>query len=143
MQSLLLDDQLCFALYSAGAAMNKVYRKLLRNLDLTYPQYLVMMALWEADGVSFGALGKRLFMEPETLVPIIGHLEASKLVSVAAGESRAVEDQVITLNESGRAMAVEARSIYDQVRCAVPYGPSEFANMKHGLELLREKLKEV
>jgi DNA-binding MarR family transcriptional regulator len=143
MQSLLLDDQLCFALYSAGAAMNKVYRKLLRNLDLTYPQYLIMMALWETDGVSFSVLGKRLFMEHETLLPLIAHLEASHLVSVTEGESDAVEHRVITLNESGRAMAVEARSIYDQVRCAVPYGPSEFANMKHGLELLREKLADV
>jgi DNA-binding MarR family transcriptional regulator len=143
MQSLLLDDQLCFALYSAGAAMNKVYRKLLRNLDLTYPQYLIMMALWETDGVSFSALGRRLFMEHETLLPLIAHLEASHLVSVTEGESDADEHRVITLNDSGRAMAVEARSIYDQVRCAVSYGPSEFANMKHGLELLREKLGEV
>jgi len=138
MQSLLLDDQLCFALYSAGAAMNKVYRKLLRNLDLTYPQYLIMIALWENDKVSASDLGERLFMEPETLFPLLKHLEDGRLISVSAANGESGE--IVALNESGRAMAVEARAIYDQVRCAVPYGPSQFVNMKQGLEVLRDKL---
>ena len=141
MNSLLLDDQLCFALYSAGAAMNKVYRKLLRNLDLTYQEYLIMMALWERDSLPASALGERLFMEPETLDPLLQHLEESKLVSVSAAHP--VHGRVVALSESGHAMAAEAKAIYDQVRCAVSYGPSEFANMKHGLELLREKLTEA
>lgn len=138
MNSLLLDEQLCFALYSAGAAMNKVYRKLLRNLDLTYQEYLIMMALWERDSLSASALGERLFMEPETLDPLLQHLQQSKLVSVTAEHTG--HDHIVALSDTGRAMAVEARAIYDQVRCAVSYGPSEFANMQHGLELLREKL---
>ena len=138
MNSLLLDEQLCFALYSAGAAMNKVYRKLLRNLDLTYQEYLIMMALWERDSLAASALGERLFMEPEMLDPLLQHLEQSQLVSVTATHTG--RDQVVALSDSGRAMAAEAKAIYEQVLCAVSYGPSEFANMKHGLELLREKL---
>lgn len=141
MSSLLLDDQLCFALYSAGAAMNKVYRKFLRKLDLNYPQYLVMTTLWESDSISTAQMSDRLFMEPETLLPLLKHLENSNLINVSDSNSDNV--QVITLSDSGLAMAKEARAIYDNVRCAVDYGPSEFAQMKHGLELLREKLSKA
>ena len=138
MSSLLLDDQLCFALYSAGAAMNKVYRKLLRRLDLNYPQYLVMTTLWESDSISSQRICERLSMEPETLLPLLEHLE--RLDLVRSDQSMSVDNKVFKLSESGLAMAREARAIYDNVRCAVDYGPAEFAQMKHGLELLREKL---
>lgn len=61
---LLLDSQLCFALYSTSLAMSKVYRKLLRGLDLTYPQYLVMLVLWEGDEITVTDIGDRLFLIP-------------------------------------------------------------------------------
>lgn len=138
MSSLLLDDQLCFALYSAGATMNRVYRKLLRKLDLNYPQYLVMTTLWECDSISTSQMGDRLYMDPETLVPLLKHLQNLKLVRLS--EPDADNIQVVTLSDSGIDMAKEARAIYDNVRCAVDYGPSEFAQMKHGLDALREKL---
>lgn len=138
MSSLLLDDQLCFALYSAGAAMNKVYRKLLRKLDLNYPQYLVMNTLWESNSVSTAQISDRLFMEPETLEPLLEELKRNNLISLSGANSDT--SRIVTLSDSGLAMAQEARAIYDDVRCAVAYGPSEFAQMKHGLELLREKL---
>lgn len=80
-------------------------------------------------------------MEPETLWPLLKHLESGRLISVSAVTSD--KGQVVALSESGRAMAQEARAIYDQVRCAVDYGPSEFNKMKHGRELLREKLTQA
>jgi DNA-binding MarR family transcriptional regulator len=138
MSSLLLDDQLCFALYSAGAAMNKVYRKLLRKLDLNYPQYLVMTTLWECNSISVSQMSDRLFMESETLFPLLEHLAKNDLIRI--NDSNFGESEVVTLSDSGLAMAKEARAIYEDVRCVVDYGPSEFAQMKHGLELLRDKL---
>lgn len=64
-----LDLQVCFALYSAQLAMSKVYRKLLKELGLTYPQYLVMMVLWEQDRLSVSEIGERLFLDSATLTP--------------------------------------------------------------------------
>jgi DNA-binding MarR family transcriptional regulator len=138
MSSLLLDDQLCFALYSAGAAMNRVYRKLLRNLDLNYPQFLVMTALWECDSISTSHITDRLCMDPQILFPLLEHLAKSNLINMS--DSNSDESKVVTLSEGGLAMAKDARAIYDDVRCVVAYGPSDFAQMKHGLELLRDKL---
>ena len=79
-QALLLDHQLCFALYSASLAMTKLYKPLLEELGLTYPQYLAMLALWERDGVSVSALGERLFLDSGTLTPLLKRLEAAVLI---------------------------------------------------------------
>src|SRR5690606_32524200 len=69
--SLLLDEQLCFSLHSTGLAMNKVSRKRLRPRGLTYPQYLVMMVLWEQDQVTLSEIGRRLFLDSATLTPLL------------------------------------------------------------------------
>jgi hypothetical protein len=79
-QLLLLDNQLCFAMYSASLAMTKSYKKLLKALDLTYPQYLVMMVLWEQDGVIVSELGKRLYLDSGTLTPLLKRMESMGLL---------------------------------------------------------------
>ena len=135
----LLDEQLCFALYSTGLAMNKVYRKLLRKLDLTYPQYLVMLVLWEKDALTVSEIGARLFLDSATLTPLLKRLEAAGLVS----RSRSAEDErqvLVTLTDAGRAMAREAGAIQDQVQCAAACAPGELAAIKRQLEMLRGKL---
>src|SRR3954469_24431887 len=73
---LALDKQLCFALYSASLAMTKLYKPMLAPLGLTYPQYLVMLVLWEADGLSVSQLGQRLSLDSGTLTPLLKRLEA-------------------------------------------------------------------
>ena len=98
---LLLDSQLCFALYSTSLAMNKVYRKLLGGLDLTYPQYLVMLVLWEGDGITVTDIGERLFLDSATLTPLLKRLEAAGLVS----RTRAQADErqvIVALTRQGR-----------------------------------------
>ena len=77
---LLLDHQLCFALYSASLAMTKLYKPLLDPLGLTYPQYLVMLVLWEHDGLTVSQLGERLALDSGTLTPLLKRLEAAGLV---------------------------------------------------------------
>ena len=84
-----LDVQLCFALYSAGLAMNKVYRKLLSQLGLTYPQYLVMLVLWERDQLTVSEIGERLFLDSATLTPLLKRLESAKLLN----RLRSTEDE--------------------------------------------------
>jgi len=134
-----LDDQLCFALYATGLAMNKVYRKLLRKLDLTYPQYLVMMVLWEQDQLTVSDIGTRLFLDSATLTPLLKRLEAAGLVS----RSRSASDErqvVVALTDAGRAMSAEAGAVQDQVLCATACSPDELGVLKRQLEGLRAKL---
>jgi DNA-binding MarR family transcriptional regulator len=135
----LLDDQLCFALYSTGLAMNKVYRKLLRKLDLTYPQYLVMLVLWERDAVTVSDIGTRLFLDSATLTPLLKRLEAAGLLTRkrSAADERQV---VVALSDAGRALALEARAIQEQVLCATACSPDALGVIKRQLEGLRAKL---
>jgi DNA-binding MarR family transcriptional regulator len=137
----LLDNQLCFALYSTSLAMNKVYRKLLRKLDLTYPQYLVMLVLWERDGVSVSDIGARLFLDSATLTPLLKRLEAAGLVT----RRRSAQDErqvVVGLTEAGNAMRRDAAAVQDGVLCAAGCAPADLLAIKRQLELLRSRLGE-
>jgi len=134
-----LDDQLCFALYSTGLAMTKVYRKLLRKLDLTYPQYLVMLVLWEKDEQTVSEIGTRLFLDSATLTPLLKRLEAAGFVTRtrSAADERQV---VVALSPAGRALEQEAAAIYEGVLCATGCAPSQLAAIKGQLDMLRGKL---
>src|SRR5215212_4007928 len=88
-KALLLDNQLCFALYSASLAMTKLYKPLLDELGLTYPQYLAMLVLWEQDGLMVSDLGERLSLDSGTLTPLLKRLESAGLIA----RIRAVEDE--------------------------------------------------
>lgn len=108
--ALLLDNQLCFALYSTSLAMTKLYKPLLETLGLTYPQYLVMLVLWERDGLMVSELGERLFLDSGTLTPLLKRLEASGLIA----RIRDVQDERrvhITLTQAGRVLKAEAAQI--------------------------------
>ena len=134
-----LGDLLCFTLYSTGLAMNKVYRKALRKLDLTYPQYLVLMVLWEKGELTVSEIGARLFLDSATLTPLLKRLEAAGLVSRARS---AVDERqvVVSLTEGGRTLQDEAGAIFDEVLCATACTPGELDVIKQQLEGLRAKL---
>ena len=106
-----LDDFLCFAVYSAGHTFNRLYRPLLERLGLTYPQYLVMVALWEADERTVGELGERLGLESNTLTPLLKRMEGMGLIARARDprDERVVR---VRLTDQGRALQEPA--------CAVP-----------------------
>jgi DNA-binding MarR family transcriptional regulator len=137
--SLLLSEQLCFALYSTMLAMNKVYRKLLRKLGLTYPQYLVMLVLWERDELMVSEIGERLFLDSTTLTPLLKRLEASGLVT----RTRAANDErqvIITLTRQGRALKSQAQEVPESVFCASECTLEEVVSIRDHLLLLRGKL---
>ncbi|AVO60362.1 MarR family winged helix-turn-helix transcriptional regulator [Pseudomonas sp. 22526] len=107
---LLLDNQLCFALHSTSLLMTKVYKPLLQELGLTYPQYLAMMVLWEQDGLTVGEISSRLLTDPGSLTPLLKRLEAEGLLS----RTRSREDErvvIIELTEQGRALHGRARGV--------------------------------
>lgn len=108
--ALLLDNQLCFALYSTSLAMTKLYKPLLEALGLTYPQYLAMLVLWERDGLMVSELGERLFLDSGTLTPLLKRLESASLIA----RIRDVQDERrvhITLTAAGRALKTKAATI--------------------------------
>ncbi|CAM5196159.1 DNA-binding MarR family transcriptional regulator OS=Castellaniella defragrans OX=75697 GN=HNR28_003361 PE=4 SV=1 [Castellaniella defragrans] len=139
---LTLDAQLCFALYSAHLAMGKVYRRYLADLGLTYPQYLVLLVLWESDGLSVTALGERLYLDSATLTPLLKRLQALGLLR----RDRATEDQRqvrVTLTQAGQALKNRARLIPQGVMCATGCAPDHAQVLKAELEELRTHLQGV
>src|ERR1700686_2553157 len=105
-----LEIFLCFAVYSASHAFNRIYQPLLEGLGLTYPQYIAMVLLWEGDGQTVGELGQRLFLESNTLTPLLKRLET--LGHVKRRRDPADERQVrIRLTESGRTLRAKALHI--------------------------------
>lgn len=109
-ESLLLDNQLCFALHSTSLLMTKVYKPLLQALGLTYPQYLAMMVLWEEDGLTVSEISSRLLSDPGSLTPLLKRLEAEGLLS----RTRSREDErvvVVELTDAGRALQGKAMDV--------------------------------
>ena len=134
-----LDNQLCFALYSASLAMTKVYKPLLDEIGLTYPQYLAMLVLWEKDGLMVSELGERLHLDSGTLTPLLKRMEASGLVS----RIRAVEDERrvhVTLTASGRKLKAKAVGIPACILSASQSSITEIAALTQDVRALRERL---
>ena len=109
-----LDEQLCFALYSASRATTAAYRDALVDAGLTYPQYLVMLALWEDDGLSVGALGRRLHLDSGTLSPLLARLESAGFVSRSRPD-RDGRRVVVHLTPAGAELRGEA----ERIQCAL------------------------
>ncbi|MET3855617.1 MULTISPECIES: MarR family transcriptional regulator [unclassified Rhizobium] len=121
-----LENFICFAMYTANHAMNRVYKPLLDELGLTYPQYLVMVALWEEDGQTVGGIGDKLFLESSTLTPLLKRLEAAGLIR----RERSKEDErvvVIRLSDEGKALKTKAATVPN---CIVDATGSEFDQLK-------------
>ena len=114
--ALSFDQQICFPLYSAANAMVRAYRPLLKTLDLTYLQYIVMMVLWEEQGISVSSLGHKLHLDSGTLTPLLKRLEAKGLVirQVSDKDERV---KCLCLSESGLALKAQAASIPEKILC--------------------------
>lgn len=137
--ALMLDNQLCFALYSASLSMTKLYKPLLDALGLTYPQYLVMLVLWEQDGQSVTELGERLSLDSGTLTPLLKRMEAAGLLQ----RQRATDDErrlQVCLTPAGIALQDRAASVpqcvITQTGCPLP----ELIGLTQQLRLLRHRM---
>ncbi len=133
--TLLLDDQLCFALYAASRAVTARYRPLLDELGLTYPQYLVMLVLWEQDSISVRDLGTALQLESSTLSPLLKRLEAGGLLR----RERRTDDErsvAIRLTDSGARLEERARTVPVDIGEAMGLSPEQHSVAKQLLRLL-------
>src|SRR3954453_20903140 len=139
---LLLGNQICFAIYSTAHAFNRVYKPLLGRLGLTYPQYLVMLVLWERDGVPVKDIGERLFLDSGTLTPLLKRLEAAELIK----RTRSTEDErqvLIALTAKGEARPEKARAVPQSILAASACSFGELVAMKNEIVALRDRLNAV
>lgn len=138
-QQLRLDNQLCFALYSATNAMIRAYRPWLEQLDLTYPQYLVLLVLWQEDGVSVKQLGEQLHLDSGTLTPLLKRLEAKGLVTRGRRENDE-RVRVLVLTAAGQALRQQAAEIPEAMRCQLSLTDDALLQLKLGCETLSREL---
>jgi MarR family transcriptional regulator, organic hydroperoxide resistance regulator len=138
-QALLLDNQLCFALYSTSLAMTKLYKPMLDDLGLTYPQYLTMLVLWEGDDLAVSQLGERLSLDSGTLTPLLKRLESAGLIARvrAADDERRVH---VTLTAAGRKLKTRARKIPGCILNASNCSIAELVQLTRQLRDLRARL---
>lgn len=137
-----LDDLLCFLVQSTGFAFNRVYRKPLEELGLTYPQYLTMIVLWEEDGLAVKQIGERLRLDSGTLTPLLKRLEAMGLVT----RQRSTEDErrvIVSLTARGSALRARSRDIMRCAADAVALPDAEMASLMSALGELRARLEKA
>ena len=135
-----LQEFLCFSIYSASHAFNRVYQPLLKDLGLTYPQFIAMILLWEQDRQSVGELGQKLFLQSNTLTPMLKRLETLGLIK--RSRDSADERQVrISLTEAGRKLHLRASDIVRSVREATGLADKQFKDLRDGVDALRKALE--
>ncbi|MCZ4310430.1 MarR family winged helix-turn-helix transcriptional regulator [Vibrio atlanticus] len=130
-----LDNQVCFALYSASNAMSRAYQPLLKALDLTYLQYIVMMVLWEEKEINVKALGAKTHLDSGTLTPLLQRLEAKGYVL----RTRSIEDErvrVITLTPAGVELKEQAQTVPVEMLCLSQMNEDELKSLKAQCEQL-------
>ncbi len=134
-----LADFLCFAIYSANLAFGRAYKPILEQLGLTYPQYVAMVALWEHDNQTVSGLGEKLFLESNTLTPLLKKLEAAG--HVRRQRDPADERQVVvSLTDAGRRLREKWKGLSMKVREACGLGAEEFSTLQKGVVALRDNL---
>ncbi|MEV6649300.1 MarR family transcriptional regulator [Streptomyces sp. NPDC051219] len=140
--SLLLDDQLCFAVYAASHAVTAAYRPMLDELGLTYPQYLTMLVLWERGELPVKELAAALRLDYGTVSPLLKRLEAAGLVQ----RVRAPHDErsvLVTPTEEGRALRLRARAVPQTLLATSGMAPSEVARLRGDLHRLAARVRAV
>ena len=136
-----LGEFLCFAIYSAGHAFNRVYQPLLKEFELTYPQFIAMVVLWGQDGQTVGELGEKLFLQSNTLTPMLKRLEA--LGYIKRSRDSADERQVrIHLTDTGRQLHVQASDVVRSVRDATGLQDKQMKDLVTDVNALRRRLEE-
>ncbi|MHC8324560.1 MarR family winged helix-turn-helix transcriptional regulator [Pseudomonas sp. LB1P83] len=134
-----LSEFLCFSIYSAGHAFTQLYRPLLDSVGLTYPQYLLMVALWAKDHQIVKNLGHALFLDSSTLTPLIKRLEAAGFI----GRTRDLRDErqvIISLTDKGRALKARALEVPACIDAALGLPPTDIVKLQKLLSNLRDRI---
>ena len=139
-----LDNQICFRLYTAARLVTQAYTPMLTALGITYPQYLVLMVLWEKDDQPVNDIAHRLLLETNTVTPLLQRMEKLGIVSRKKGEQDK-RQQIVSLTKKGKALEVEAfatiPSGWDQQLSACPLKKEDYPRLAHDLDSIIDTLK--
>ncbi|UII25046.1 MarR family transcriptional regulator [Fulvivirga maritima] len=141
MNKFLLENQLCFKMHAISRMLTSHYRPLLEKLELTYPQYLVMLVLWEEEALSVKELGEQLFLDSGTLTPLLKRMEKKGILI----RKRSEEDErslIVRLTEAGKQMKVDAECIPDEIVKALDMNMEEYGFLKTKLNEMLNKLNQ-
>lgn len=139
MPNLYLENQLCFSLYSATHALLRSYKPDLDKLNLTYPQYLVLVALWQYKQLSIKEIAEKLLLEPATITPVVKRLEAKKLIT----RTRQKDDErvvIVSLTEAGQLLRSKLSDVQKRVACDTGLSSSAFENLNKNLTALTKNV---
>lgn len=134
-----LDDQLCFALHAASRAMTSAYQPLLESLGVTYPQYLVLLTLWEEDGARVSRIGERLHLDSATLTPLLKRLEARGIIE----RRRSTEDERVVeifLTAKGKRRRKKAADVGQAIFCKMALSLDDLVRLREDLKALTSRL---
>lgn len=137
---LLLDNQICFKIYTAEREITKLYRSLLEEIGVTYPQYLALLVLWEEKTISVKELGRKLFLDSGTLTPMLKRMEANGLVE----RKRSSEDErsvIITLTDKGLEMKEKAECVPTRLLERLEMDGDELSKLDQTLTTILDKLQ--
>ena len=140
--SLALDDQLCFALYAASRAVTSYYRPLLDDLGLTYPQYLVLLVLWESGEVTVKEVGAKLYLDYGTLSPLLKRLETAGLVK----RTRCADDErsvTVSLTDRGEALRTEASCVPAAIQAAMALDDRELVRVREAVQAVATAVRDA
>lgn len=140
-ENLRLDNQLCFALYAATNAITRVYRGKLKEVGITYPQYLVLLVLWEGDAIPIKAIADRLQLDAATITPLVQRLEEASLVTK---KRDAMDDRVVNVYLSEKAREIQSRvaELQNSVACQTGLSDQKFEELRSSLHRLVETLSQ-
>lgn len=139
-ECLKLDNQLCFPLYVIAKEITGLYRPFLDELGITYPQYLVMMILWEHDGLPVNSIGEKLYLDSGTLTPLLKRLEAKGFIS----RKRKKEDERVVevfITESGKALQLKACEIPGKLMRKIDAAPEDWIALKESVQKILNKIE--
>ncbi len=137
-----LDNQLCFVIYACSRGLTQIYRPLLAELGVTYPQYLVLLVLWEKDGVTVKKLGERLFLDSGTLTPLLKRMEVAGFIK----RERSIEDERkvnIYITRKGLVMKKKAYAVPETLLCQSGLTLDQFVGLKSELETLLKQIHNI
>jgi MarR family transcriptional regulator, organic hydroperoxide resistance regulator len=137
-----LEQQLCFALYSASNAVVRLYRPLLQPFDLTYPQYVVLLALWQQDNISLGELGSQTLFDSGTLTPLVKKLEQKGLLQ-RQGSKQDERVKHVLLTAAGRALQQQLAGVMTALRCQITLSDERLVQLRSLARQVQQDIQQL
>ncbi|OJJ18812.1 MarR family transcriptional regulator [marine bacterium AO1-C] len=137
-----LDNQICFPLYVASRLITRAYQPMLDDMGITYPQYLVLLTLWENDGQTVNQISQGLYLNTNTITPLLKRMEKTGIIA----RTRSKEDErkvLITLTEQGKTLKEKAYCIPDEILAKTGKQASEIVQLKKQLHALIQQMEQI